>query len=442
MRKRLASFAFVFAALLIILAAPARAGEPAPASSQAILPLGPIPAAASAPSFDAEAATRAYLDSIPADARARSDAYFEGGYWLILARFVEGTVIALLLLQTGLSAKMRDWGRKVSRVRFVYVALYWIAYLVVMSVLSFPLEIYTEFAREHSYGLSNMTFGAWLGDEAKGFAVSLVFGALFVPALYAVIARAKATWWIWGSLLCVLFAAFGTLVSPVFVEPLFNKYAQVTNPVVREPILSLARANGINAHDVWEFDASRQSNRVSANVNGLFGTERIALNDNLLKRCSLEEIKAVMGHEMGHYVLHHVLKGLVDIVILIVVGFAFVHFAFDRLRKRYEERWRVEGIDDPAGLPLAGLLIGAFFFVLTPVTNTLIRSQEAEADIFGLNAAGQPDGMAQVALKLAEYRKLEPGPVEEFVFFDHPSGRSRILMAMRWKGEHLSAPRE
>jgi len=82
-------------------------------------------------------------------------------------------------------------------------------------------------------------------------------------------------------------------------------------------------------------------------------------------------------------------------------------------------------------------LFSVYFFVLTPVVNTVIRTDEAEADIFGLNTSRQPDGMAEAALQLGEYRKLHPGPVEEFVFFDHPSGYNRILMAMRWKAEHL-----
>jgi STE24 endopeptidase len=97
----------------------------------------------------------------------------------------------------------------------------------------------------------------------------------------------------------------------------------------------------------------------------------------------------------------------------------------------------VRGIGDAAGLPLVVLLLSVFFFFMTPVTNSLIRIQEAEADIYGLNAARQPDGEAEVALKLGEYRKMSPGPVEEFIFYDHPSGRNRILMAMRWKAENL-----
>jgi len=161
------------------------------------------------------------------------------------------------------------------------------------------------------------------------------------------------------------------------------------------------------------------------------------MNDNLLNRGSVPEIEAVMGHEMGHYVLNHVYKGILEIGLLIVIGFALVRLAFDRIRAAMEPHWRVESIGDVAGLPLLVLLISTYFFLLTPVLNTVIRTQEAEADIFGINASQQPDGMAQAALHLAEYRKLDPGKLEEIVFFDHPSGRNRILMAMRWKAEHL-----
>jgi STE24 endopeptidase len=402
-----------------------------------LVPLGPVPAAASAQPLDPVAATRAYLALLPADARARSDAYFEGGYWLLLWGTLVGVAVALLLLHTGASARMRDLARKVTRFAFVHRAVYWIEYALVTAVISSPFTVYTEFFREHSYRLSDQPFGGWIGDQAKGLLVSGIAGGIFVPVLYAVVARAKRTWWIWGAGVMVLFASFAIAVAPVYVEPLFNKYEPLRIEAVRAPILSLARANGIAANEVWEFDASKQTNKVSANVAGLFGTERIALNDNLLRRCSVEEIEAVMGHEMGHYVLNHVFKGLLEIGLVIVAGFAFVAAFFERLRARFAPRWRVDAVDDIAGLPLLVGLFSVYIFLATPVINTIVRTEEAEADIFGLNAARQPDGMAQVALKLAEYRKLDPGLLEEIVFFDHPSGRARIEMAMRWKAEHL-----
>ena len=90
------------------------------------------------------------------------------------------------------------------------------------------------------------------------------------------------------------------------------------------------------------------------------------------------------------------------------------------------------GIADPAGLPVLGLLF-------TPVFNGIVRETEAEADAFGINTSREPDGFAQASIKLGQYRKMDPGPVEEFIFFDHPSGRARIMMAMEWKAAHLPA---
>jgi STE24 endopeptidase len=195
----------------------------------------------------------------------------------------------------------------------------------------------------------------------------------------------------------------------------------------------MAHANGIAANEVWEVDASRQTTRISANVSGMLGTERITLNDNLLNRASPAAVEAVMGHEMGHYVLNHVYEMLAYFAIVIAAGFAITGWAFDRLAARYRSRWRVNGIADPAGMPLIVLIFGAYLFLLTPVLNTIIRTNEYEADIFGLNAAGQPDGFAEAALLLGDYRKLDPSPLEEVILFDHPSGRTRILAAMRYK---------
>jgi len=410
----------------------------APASLADLVPPSPPPAAASGASgsIDPAAATRAYLDLLPADQRAKSDAYFEGGYWLTLWSFLWGAGVFLLLLQTGASARMRDFAERVTRVRALQTALYWTQFVVAVGVLSFPLSVYQDYLREHSYGLSNLTFGGWFVEQLKGLALSIVLGGLAMMALYAVVRRLPRTWWLWSAAVAVAFAAFAALITPIFIVPIFNSPKKLEDQRVVAPILSLARANGIQAGEVWEVDASKQSKRISANVSGLLGTERITLNDNLLNRASLPEIEAVMGHEMGHYVLNHIYKGLMEIGILIVAGFAVVAWLFERPRVRMEGRWRVRDVGDVAGLPLAALLFTAYFFVVTPVFNSIVRVQEAEADIFGLNAARQPDGFAQAALKLSEYRKLDPGPLEELVFYDHPSGRARIFAAMRWKAEH------
>jgi STE24 endopeptidase len=388
--------------------------------------------------FDPAAATAAYIATIPAKERARSDAYFEGGYWIQLWSFLIGVAVFLLFLHLGWSRRIRDWAERVARWRWATTFLYFAGFTIISAVLTFPWDTYTGFVREHAYGLATQSFGGWLGDQLKGLLVNLVLGGLAVAALYAVVRRLPRSWPAWGAAVCVVFLIIAALIGPVFIAPLFNKYTPLTDARIRDPILRLARTNGIETDKVYVVDESRQSTRVSANVSGILGTQRISLNDNLLRRCTLPEVASVMGHEMGHYVLHHVYMFVLFYTVVIVAGFAILRSVFLWAMVRWGDRWGIRGFDDPAGLPLALLILSVYFFVLTPAFNTFIRSDEAAADIFGLNAVRQPDASAMVDLKLVEYRKVDPGPIEEFLFYDHPSPRTRIYQAMQWKAEQLA----
>jgi STE24 endopeptidase len=392
--------------------------------------------AKSAPAFDVNAAVETYLAKMTASERARSNAYFEGGYWLQLWDFLSTVVVMWLLLRFRLSMRMRDFAARVTRFRPLQTAIYWVQFIVVLSVATFPLTIYEGYIREHKYGLLNQSFGPWMRDQAVMLGIGIVLGAIFIVPLFGLVRRLGKNWWVWGAAATMVFIAFFALIAPAYIAPLFNKYTKLDEPSIKDPILSMARANGIPATDVYEFDASRQSNRVSANVSGFAGTLRISLNDNLLKRCTLPEIETTMGHEMGHYVLNHIYKGLVMYGVVIVVAFAFLNGGIGFALSRWGESWGVRDIGDVAVLPLAVIVLSIYFFLTTPINNTITRTMEFEADMYGLNAARQPDGEANVDLLLGEYRKMDPGPIEEFVFFDHPSGRTRITAAMRWKAEH------
>jgi len=387
--------------------------------------------------FDAVAATNAYLAQIPANARSRSDAYFEGGYWLILWDFLYGALVCFLLLHFRWSAMMRNLAERIIRFKPLQTLIYWAEFLVATTILSFPLTVYEGYIRERQYGLATQTFGPWMGDQFKSLLVGIVLGGIIVMLLFGVVRRLPRTWWIWGSIVATVFVAFTAMIAPVYIVPIFNKTTLLDDPRITRPILSMAHANGIAADRVYQIDASRQTTRMSANVSGLGHTLRITLNDNLLRRGSPEEIQSVMGHEMGHYVLHHVQKGLILGFIFIVAAFAFLRWSLDWSLARWGERWQIRGITDTAVLPLVFLLVSLFIFVLTPISNTASRTDEGEADMYGLNASRQPDGFAQAAIHLGEYRKMNPGPLEEWVFFDHPSGRNRIYAAMRWKAENL-----
>ena len=398
----------------------------------------PSGAAASA-HFDAHAATAAYLATMTPSARARSDAYFEGGYWLVLWDFLFGLLLAWALLGWRFSARMRDLAARLTRFRWAQNALYAIQYFILTTVVTLPWAAYEGYVREHQYGMSNQGLAAWLGEQAKGLVITLIFGTLAAVAIYAVIRKLPKTWWLWGSAVAILFLIFQIAIGPTYLEPVFNKFYPLAESPLKQRILSLARANGIPVEQVYEFDASKQTTKMSAHVSGIAGSAQISLNDNLINRASPEEVEAVIGHEMGHYVLNHVYKGVLAFGVLVVIGFAFMSWAFGRVTLKFGERWGFRDVADIAGLPLLVALFSVYGFALTPLFNTITRSMEAEADAFGLNAARQPDGAAQAALHLAEYRKMQPGPVEEVIFFDHPSGWNRIHRAMVWKAENLSS---
>ena len=390
-------------------------------------------------SFDPATATQAWLDTVPADERAKSDAYFEGGYWLILWNFLLAVAISIFLLASRTSAALRDFAERAAKFKPLQVALYAVPSLLLMYILSFPLNLYQNFYREHQYGFAPQSFVPWFREQLIALSVAQIIGTILLIVLYAVFRRAPRTWWIWGTIVTVIFLFTVTFIAPIYIEPLFNTYKPLSNPEIRDPILAMARANEIPVKQVFEVDASRQTTRVSANVAGFLGTTRIALNDNLLTQCTLPEIREVMAHEMGHYVLNHAAKLISYFGIFVFIAFAFSRTLFEVAVKRWGNKWSVRGIADPAGLPLLVVFLSTFVFVLTPFLNTVVRVTEREADAFGINTAREPDGMAKVALKLGAYRKLNPTPLEEFIFFDHPSGRARIRMAMDWKAAHLPA---
>jgi STE24 endopeptidase len=284
----------------------------------------------------------------------------------------------------------------------------------------------------------NLGLGAWLGEQAIGLAISTLFLAVLLAIVFTLIRRAPRSWWIWSTGAVTLLIAVAIAVGPVFISPLFNDYKPMAPGPVREQILAMARANNVPADNVYVFDQSKQTKRISANVSGLGPTIRISLNDNLLNRTSPAEVKAVMGHELGHYVLNHIGKSIAVLALIVALGLFLLWKLTPAILARWGSRWGVTGPADPAATPVYVILMTLYLLAMTPALNTMVRTFESEADAFGLDAAREPDGFALTAMKLSEYRKIEPGALEEAIFFDHPSGRTRVRMAMEWKAKHLA----
>ena len=303
-------------------------------------------AAASATPFDVEAATRAYLATLQGAARARSDSYFEGGYWLPLWSSLIAILAYGAMLRFGWSARWSAWASRITNGTARRAALYSLPFTLVGAALTLPWTIYTSFFRERQYGLMNQTFPAWFGDYAIQLAFALVTTAIFFMVVFAVIRRAPRSWWAWATAATIALLALLIMVTPVFLAPLLNKYQPLAAGPLRDQILTMAHAQKIPADNVYVFDASKQSNRISANVSGLGPTIRISLNDNLLNRSTPAGIKSVMGHEIGHYVLNHIAQLLAWLSVLLLVAFLLLWWVTPRLLARFGQRWGVTDVAD------------------------------------------------------------------------------------------------
>jgi STE24 endopeptidase len=418
---------------LVWAASPARAAPPA----SPVPPYDVRAAERAATVTDPRAATRAYLDAVPAERRARTKAYANGDHLLDVAGSLLSAAILLGLVATRAAALLRDRLQRLTRRRALQAALFWTVLLTAFTVLRFPLTLYRSYIREKAYGLLTQSLGGWLGDQLKALAVGCVLGSVLVIAVYTLFARSRR-WWLWGAALVVAFQVLTNAIFPVFVAPLFYRFTPVGDPQVREAVLDLARRNEVPADEVYEIDASRRTDRISAGVVGLLGTTRVVLFDTTLRRCTLPEIRFIMGHEIGHYVGNHPWKIQAFSALVTLVGFAFARWGLAAAARR--PRLGIAGPADIASLPLLWALLGTAVFVLSPPRYALLRALELQADGFGLAASREPDAAATTFLKLGEYRDLEPHPAVEILFFSHPSGRTRIGNAMGWKAQQRLGP--
>jgi STE24 endopeptidase len=381
--------------------------------------------------FDPQAATAAYIDSLGADVLAKATAYTAGNHWLLLWNLLVAAVITWILVRTGLLDRIATrLAQRGANLRAWVVAA---AYLVASGLLSLPWSIYADWWREHSYGRSSQPLADFLGQGVLSLVIAAICVGLFFVGVYALMRRAGRYWWVWSGGLTAVALSLFLLAGPVFIEPLFNDYQPVPAGEVRDALVEMARRAGVPEDRIFVYDGSRQSNNFTANVSGLGGSARIAISDVAFKGASLDEVKAVTGHEMGHYVLGHVWRTVLLLSALAIVFF----FLADRLFPRFA---RVFGssatLGDPTGLPVLVFMVSLFLLFAQPLVNGMIRQGEIEADQYSLETVNLPDALAAALVKTAEYRNPRPGRLQEWLFYTHPSVERRVRRAMDWKAAH------
>lgn len=378
--------------------------------------------------FDPQAATDAHLEALTAADLALARDYTTGNHWLILTGLIVSALITWLIVKSG----ALDWMfNKVSeRCPNLRVFLVAVLYSLVSSLLTLPYSIHTDWWRESEYGRTSQPLGDYLAQHAIEIVLASILGAVFFIGLYFLLRRTENFWWAWaGGLVATTMAVF-LLFGPVLIEPLFNDFKPVPEGEVRDAVLKLAAEADIPADRIFVFDGSRQSNNFTANVSGIGGAARIAISDVALGEASLDEVKAVTGHEIGHYVLGHVWRQVAVLSLLAVIVFLLTARTYPFFARAFGTN---APIVDVRGLPILLFVVGLFSTMAQPAINTLIRVGEQEADDYSMVTVGLPDALASALVKTAEYRYPLAGPVEEAIFYTHPTVRNRVLKAMEWK---------
>ena len=389
--------------------------------------------------FDPAAATAAYLAALTPAQHAKATAYTQGGHWLLLWGAILAIAIAWAVLKSGVLVRVRDRleqsGPKPWRIALSVVFVY----SLIEAIVGLPWAIYSGWWREKTYGLTSQAFGGWLGEWAMSSVISLILTSLLISGIYLVIRRAPRTWWIWGSALVGLAFTFIIVLSPVFIEPLFNKFTPAPPGPVRDEVTAMANANGVPSDKIYIYDGSKQSNRYTANVSGLFGTARVAMSDVMFKKdADIAEVRGVVGHEMGHYVHTHSIWIAMGFSALALTGFFLVDRLFPRVAARMAPA-SIRGLADPAGFPVLAIILAVLGLLATPIQSSIIRIAESDADAFSLTRFNEPDGLAKALAKTIEYRAATPSKLEEVIFYDHPSVGVRIRKAMDWKAAHMKS---
>ena len=339
----------------------------------------------------------------------------------------------LFIFWTGLDVALRDWLQPLSwqPLRGWYplqVLIYLLVLMLGYEVLTAPLAYYGGYVLPHRYGLSTMTLPAWLADLFKGLVLSLILEALAVEVIYLLLATQPQTWWLWTALILLFFTVIMANLAPVLILPIFYKFTPLPEGELTRRLLALAERAHTRVRGVFSMQMSRKTTAANAALMGLGNTRRIVLGDTMLDRYTPDEIEVVLAHELGHHVHHDLWKLIISQSILTLGGLYLVNLAL---------HWAVDTqhyylrLADPATMPFLLLVTAIFGLVVMPISNGLSRAVEYQADEYALQTTKKVEAFKSAMTRLANQNlaDIEPSPLIEFLFHDHPAISKRLKHA-------------
>lgn len=382
-----------------------------------------------------EAATARYIDSLGPAALQKAHDYTVGKEWMILWGLLVTAVVTWLVVRSRILDRVE--ARFGTRRRNLCAFVVAVVFTLVSTILNLPWALYAGYYRQKAYGLSSQPLEDYLGQQGILIVISTLLAGVLFMGVYWLIRRTGRRWWIWSGAMVGVVMAVLLLAAPIFIEPLFNKYEPIPVGPVHDAVVGMAGRAGVPPERVFMYNGSRQSNNFTANAGGVGSTARVAISDVALKNASIDEVRAVTGHEIGHYVLKHTWWMLLFMTGSAVVLFWLANLTFPFFARLFGSS---AAIADPRGIPVLMFMVSFFGFLGTPISNTWTRIFEAQADAYSLRTENRPDALATSLVKTAAYRYPRPGKLEEILFYDHPSVETRVRKAMAWKAAHPEPP--
>ena len=350
---------------------------------------------------------------------------------LFVLELTLGAVYILVWVFSGLSMWLRDWVYQFTQVTWLSVPLFALGFGLPYTLISAPLDYYSDFVLPHRYKQSTQSFKDWLVDQLKGFLIAGVLGLIVLEVIYALLAVAPATWWLWAAGVMLIFTVLLSNLAPILIFPLFFKYKPLADDELVNRLTRLVEQAGTRVKGVYVFDMSTKTVAANAALMGLGNTRRIVLGDTLTENFTADEIESVLAHELGHHVHNDLIYGIVVQTLLTLVGF----WLADRLMEWGIAALGYAGLTDPATLPLLFLALGVFGLVTMPLGNAWSRWREVKADMYALQTTRNPQAFISAMTRLANQNlaEAEPPAWVEFLLHSHPSIHKRVAMAEEFR---------
>ena len=447
--RRLASrrrFALIFSVPLLFFSAltPRTAANPQPVSpieSGAAQSSAQLPPSSEIPPLVTNAPDQAKTEqyTLSHEKYEKAVAYSRAGYTLYFLSYILGGIFLFLILRLGIAARFRDIAEGATQTRWLQGLVFVPLLLLLVDVLDLPLRLYWHHLSLH-YDQSVQGWGSWFWDWTKGELIGMVIGIVFILILFAVMRYSPRRWWLlsWFPMVFVLLVL--TVIWPVLIEPLFNKFEPLSkqHPDLVASVGKLANRAGVPIPPERMFLelASKKTNAINAYVTGIGASQRVVIWDTLIQKTSNEETLFVVGHELGHYVLGHTTKGFLAgaaaLLVALYLLFRGLHWALDR----WGHEWKISGAEDWASLALLLLLLQLLLFFSSPAINWFTRMQEHAADVYALEVthglipnSSEVGAHAFQALGELDLSDPNPPPFITFWLYSHPPVAERLVFA-------------